>query len=105
MESIDGAGSITLSVAPRERDRLSISISDTGCGMEADKIERIFSPDYTTKEKGLGLGLPLAHEIILGHGGELRVTSRPGAGTVFEVILPAERGRERKTQKAEGAPV
>lgn len=101
MESIDGEGSITLSVEPRERDRISICISDTGCGMTADKIERIFSPDYTTKEKGLGLGLPLANEIILGHGGELRVTSQPGAGTVFEVILPV--GRERKAQKAESA--
>ena len=103
LESIDGGGSITISVEPRERDRFSIKISDTGCGMTPEEMKRIFSPDYTTKEKGLGLGLPLAHEIIRGHGGEIHVASREGAGTTFEIILPTDRARERKSQRTEGA--
>jgi signal transduction histidine kinase len=103
LESIDGAGTISLSVEQRERDHFTIRISDTGCGMTPEEMERIFSPDYTTKEKGLGLGLPLAHEIILGHGGQIRVSSRQGAGTTFEVILPADRGKERKERKVEAA--
>ncbi|MBN1383041.1 MAG: ATP-binding protein [Deltaproteobacteria bacterium] len=88
MESISGEGSITLSIENSDKDRLGIKITDTGCGMSSDEIERIFSPEYTTKEKGLGLGLSLAHEIIRGHGGDIQVTSRQGSGTTFKVTLP-----------------
>jgi signal transduction histidine kinase len=95
MESITDRGSITLSVESPDKDRIGIRIKDTGCGMTNDEIERIFSPEYTTKEKGLGLGLALAHEIIRGHGGDIRVTSQPGYGTTFEVILPRERPSDR----------
>ena len=63
--------------------------------MTADEVERIFSPEYTTKEKGLGLGLPLAHEIVRGHSGEINVFSELGKGTTFEIVLPAERPGER----------
>jgi signal transduction histidine kinase len=88
MESITGKGVITIAAGQKDRERIGIRISDTGCGMTAEEVERIFNPEYTTKEKGLGLGLPLAHEIIRGHGGEIRVLSRQGEGTTFEVILP-----------------
>ena len=60
-------------------------------GMTAEEIEKIFNPEYTTKEKGLGLGIPLAMEIIRGHGGDVRVISRKGFGTTFEIILPREK--------------
>jgi signal transduction histidine kinase len=95
MESISGAGNIILSVDAGRRDRISIKISDNGCGMTSEEIERIFNPEYTTKEKGLGLGLPLAHEIIRGHGGEIRVVSQQGEGTTFEIMLPAGRARDK----------
>jgi signal transduction histidine kinase len=62
--------------------------------MTAEEVEKIFNPEYTTKQKGLGLGLSLAHEIIRGHGGEIRVLSREKEGTTFEVILPSERTTE-----------
>lgn len=90
MESISGDGIVTLSARNTEKGRLSIRVSDTGCGMTTEEVERIFNPEYTTKEKGLGLGLTLAHEIIRGHGGEIRVLSRKGSGTTFEILLPAE---------------
>jgi len=96
MESISGNGSIVISVEPSGKGRISIKISDTGCGMTAEEVERIFNPEYTTKEKGLGLGLPLAHEIIRGHGGEIRVFSQQGSGTTFEIILPSEGVNDRK---------
>ena len=95
MESISGAGNIILSVEAGRRDRVSIKISDNGCGMTSEEIERIFNPEYTTKEKGLGLGLPLAHEIIRGHGGEIRVVSQQGEGTTFEIMLPTGRARDK----------
>ncbi len=95
MESISGDGIITLSVRNSEKGCVSIHITDTGCGMTTEEVERIFNPEYTTKEKGLGLGLTLAHEIIRGHGGEIRVLSRKGSGTTFEILLPTERHNDK----------
>ncbi|MDD2672054.1 MAG: ATP-binding protein, partial [Syntrophales bacterium] len=90
MESISGEGTITVSVGRPENGTVGIWISDTGSGLTPEEIERIFNPEYTTKEKGLGLGLPIAHEIIRAHGGEIRVESRVGSGTTFEIRLPAK---------------
>jgi signal transduction histidine kinase len=95
IESISGDGIVTLSIRREEKGRVSIRVADTGCGITAEEVDRIFNPEYTTKEKGLGLGLPLAHEIIRGHGGEIRVLSRKGEGTTFEILLPAERHEEK----------
>ncbi len=77
------------------KNYIVVSITDTGCGMTTEEIEKIFSPEYTTKEKGVGLGVPLASEIIRGHGGDIRVISRKGEGTTFEIVLPQERFNER----------
>ena len=101
MESISGEGTVTISVRKPVDGRVSIRITDTGCGMTSEEVDRIFNPEYTTKEKGLGLGLPLAHEIIRGHGGEIRVLSRKESGTTFEVLLPAERHSNGKGVKSE----
>ena len=91
MESITGEGIITITVDKESKNYILISISDTGCGMTSEEIDKIFSPEYTTKEKGLGLGIPLAMEIIRGHGGDVRVISRRSEGTTFEIILPREK--------------
>jgi len=88
MESIPGRGSITLSVEQEAKELARVRISDTGGGLSSEEMEQIFNPDYTTKEKGLGLGLALAHEIIQGHSGEIKVISEPGTGTKFEILLP-----------------
>ena len=101
MESIDGKGVIDITVTQKTKDKISIKVSDTGCGMTSNEVERIFSPEYTTKEKGLGLGLPLAHEIVRGHSGEILVFSEQGSGTTFEIILPAEKVHD-KSFKGEG---
>ena len=94
MESILAEGNIIITVDREGKNYIIVRISDTGCGMTAEEIERIFSPEYTTKEKGLGLGVPLATEIIRGHGGDIRVISRKGEGTTFEVVLPREKVNE-----------
>jgi signal transduction histidine kinase len=101
MESMDGKGVIDITVTQKTKDKISIKVSDTGCGMTSNEVERIFSPEYTTKEKGLGLGLPLAHEIVRGHSGEILVFSEQGSGTTFEIILPAEKVHD-KSFKGEG---
>jgi signal transduction histidine kinase len=88
MESIVGAGSIDIAVEQQAGERAVIRISDTGSGLAPEEVAKIFDPDYTTKEKGLGLGLPIAHEIIRGHGGTIGVQSVVGRGTTFEITLP-----------------
>ncbi len=94
MESITGTGEITIAVNRKDKGHVVISISDTGCGISPEEIEQIFNPEYTTKEKGLGLGLALAHEIIRGHGGEIQIFSTPQVGTTFEIMLPAAKSTE-----------
>jgi signal transduction histidine kinase len=88
IESISGGGSIHISLSPEDKEWISIRITDTGTGLNPTEIKQIFDPDYTTKEKGLGLGLPLAHEIIRGHGGVIQVNSRRDEGTTFQITLP-----------------
>jgi signal transduction histidine kinase len=90
LESISGEGLVTVSMGRKSKDSVSIKVSDMGSGLSPDEIEHIFDLDYTTKDKGLGLGLALAHEIIQGHGGEIHVTSQPGEETTFEIVLPFE---------------
>ena len=100
MESITGAGEITIAVKRMDKGHVVISIADTGCGISPEEMEQIFNPEYTTKEKGLGLGLALAHEIIRGHGGEIRIFSTPRVGTTFEIMLPTAKAAEASNNRA-----
>jgi len=97
MESITTDGKIFVTVEKEGKNHIVVKISDNGCGMTTEEIEKIFNPEYTTKEKGVGLGIPLANEIIRGHGGEIRVISRKGEGTTFEVVLPLESFNEKSS--------
>ena len=66
-----------------------IAISDTGVGMPAEVIEHAFEPFYTTKGvQGTGLGLALTKRFIELHGGQIRIASEPGMGSVFTLVLP-----------------
>jgi signal transduction histidine kinase len=65
-----------------------LHVIDTGPGIPADAIERIFQPYYTTKAGGSGLGLPTARRLIEAHDGRLEVHSEPGKGTDFSIVLP-----------------
>ena len=87
-EAMPGTGTLTVSVKNRPHRRVGITIADTGAGIPAGDLERIFSPEYSTKEKGLGLGLAIALQIIRAHDGDLKVASTPGRGTAFEILLP-----------------
>ena len=81
-------GRVTLSVAP-VGERVRVQIADTGQGIAAENLDRIFNPFFTTRREGTGLGLAITQRIIKGHGGEIEVESRPGEGTTFIVWLLA----------------
>jgi signal transduction histidine kinase len=69
-----------------------LAVEDSGAGMPPQVVERVFEPFFTTKGvgEGTGLGLAVVHGIVSGHGGTIRVESRPGQGTRFEVWLPLD---------------
>ena len=68
---------------------VEIRVEDTGEGIASEDVARIFTPFFTTKERGTGLGLAQAQKAVVAHGGRIEVDSRPGAGTVFRIVLPA----------------
>ena len=74
-------------VSTSQQDRVTVVIKDTGAGIPADELYRIFEPFYTTKPRGLGLGLVNVKNIVEGHGGTVRVESEVGVGTTFFVGL------------------
>jgi signal transduction histidine kinase len=70
---------------------IRIAVSDTGHGIPPDRLSRIFDPFYTTKEKGVGLGMAITHRIVEDHKGTIDVASQVGKGTTFTVHVPASR--------------
>jgi two-component system, cell cycle sensor histidine kinase and response regulator CckA len=86
-----------------ERRYVHVSFADTGVGIPAENLQRIYDPYYTTKEGGTGLGLTTAYSVIKKHGGFLRCESVVGAGTVFHIYLPACAGPS-SVEKARSTP-
>ena len=85
----ESGGEIILSDAQID-GRAVIDVIDTGRGMEAETVGRIFDAYYSTKRTGTGLGLAISRRIIREHGGDIRVTSEPGKGSDFTISLPLE---------------
>ena len=88
VEAMPGEGRLVISVA-RELNELVIKVSDTGVGIPEESRERIFSPLYTTKAGGMGLGLTYCRRAVEAMGGSIDFTSDVGIGTVFTLKLPA----------------
>jgi two-component system cell cycle sensor histidine kinase/response regulator CckA len=89
-DAIDGPGRVTISTED-DRDRVLLSVADTGCGMDDETTARIFEPFYTTKAagEGTGLGLSTVYAVVDELGGTIDVESGIGAGTTFRISLPA----------------
>ncbi|MGH7389135.1 MAG: ATP-binding protein [Candidatus Rokuibacteriota bacterium] len=110
LDAMPAGGRLTLTTVP-EGDRVRCTVTDTGVGMTDEVRERVFEPFFTTKgARGSGLGLSVAYGILMRHGGDVDVDSRPGEGTVVTIRLPvatpdtAEPGAE-ETAPPRGEPL
>jgi signal transduction histidine kinase len=78
-----------ISISTKKSDNVcKIFVKDNACGMSEDTLSHLFEPLFTTKLKGIGLGLPIVKEIIDAHQGKIIVTSKKNVGTTFEIELP-----------------
>jgi len=92
VHAMSPAGGRLTITARAEGGDVWLDIEDTGCGMSAEQVARVFEPFYTTKSRGLGLGMPYARKIVEQHAGEIQVESRLGEGTRIQVRLPRAEG-------------
>ena len=90
-QAIEPAGTIRVQTS-RASDGVLVRVTDDGCGMGPEVLERVFDPFFTTKDvgEGTGLGLAISYQIVRSHGGEIRIDSVPGKGTGVRVYLPME---------------
>jgi signal transduction histidine kinase len=89
----DPGGKISISCnGPDARDAVTIAVSDTGVGIPAEELEKVFEPFFTTRETGTGLGLSITSGIVAQHGGSMEVKSTVGQGTTFTIRLPRRQG-------------
>ncbi|MGH6975739.1 MAG: sensor histidine kinase, partial [Stellaceae bacterium] len=101
-------GEIDITVTLSERGEAVIRVSDTGVGIPADSIERVFRPfervrgDANRKVEGTGLGLSITRGLVQLHGGEITLQSRVGEGTIVTVVLPAKRVVDNAQDRREG---
>lgn len=98
LEAMPEGGQLTLTTRAGD-GVLETTVADTGVGIPADLLHRIMEPLYSTKARGLGLGLPIARAILEKNGGSLRVTSEPGRGTAFTVFLQTDAAEENATKE------
>ena len=89
----DAKGAVTIELL-RSGANAELRVRDTGPGIAPDVQARLFTPFFTTKAEGTGLGLPIVHTIVKSHGGDIFVSSSPAAGTTFTVKLPLLRPQQ-----------
>ena len=91
VEAINGAGGrVSIKLSNAEANSVKVEITDSGCGIAADDISKVFEPYFSTKETGTGLGLAIVKKAVDDHGGTISVASKEGDGTTFTIILPAK---------------
>jgi signal transduction histidine kinase/uncharacterized protein YigA (DUF484 family) len=98
-EAMKGKGTLSLRVRPVAKNGstfVRIEVEDTGSGIDPENLHNIFNPFYSTKESGMGLGLPFVYKIIASHQGQIEVDNRPGEGVTFIITLPAAREEEKR---------
>ena len=96
IESMTAIGDRTRRLLIRSREQqagqILVSIQDSGIGVNADVMDRLFEPFFTTRSQGIGMGLPISRSIVEAHGGRLWAESTAGEGSVFQFTLPNANG-------------
>jgi signal transduction histidine kinase len=87
-QAMPNGGALTISTQS-EATWVKLSVADTGVGMATGTLEKIFEPLYTTKAKGIGLGLAVSKNLVEVNGGTIEVESVEGRGTTFTLTLPS----------------
>jgi signal transduction histidine kinase len=87
VEAMPEGGNLTIR-SKAMKDKVRIAFSDTGPGMSKEVLDRIFVPLFTTKAKGMGLGLSICKRIVEAHGGSIAAESTLGKGTTFTMTIP-----------------
>ncbi|MBS0626121.1 MAG: two-component sensor histidine kinase [Verrucomicrobia bacterium] len=90
IQAMPNGGALSLVLMKREASCL-IEVSDTGIGMDEEQMAKLFSPFFTTKAQGTGIGLVEAQKIVQAHFGSIEARSQPGRGTTFTITLPLKR--------------
>jgi two-component system sensor histidine kinase HydH len=90
IQAMADGGSLGVSCDQDDQGFVSITVSDTGDGIEAEHLSQIFNPYFTTKNRGTGLGLAIVHKIVEAHEGHLSVDSVPGRGTRMIIRIPCQ---------------
>jgi signal transduction histidine kinase len=96
MEAMDSTAgrprALAVGARPLEGGEVEVAVSDSGPGIPAEDVERIFENFYTTKPGGMGMGLSICRDIVAAHGGRVHAENRAGGGAVLRIVLPVERG-------------
>jgi signal transduction histidine kinase len=92
VQAMNGAGTLTLRGQLEHPDRVRLDVRDTGAGITPDDARRIFEPLFTTKARGIGLGLAVSRTLVHANGGDITFASEPGRGTTFTLRLPISNG-------------
>jgi len=87
MQAVERKGRIEVSAETQEGS-IVVKVLDNGSGIPGERLATIFDPYFTTKPEGSGLGLWIAQQIVIGHGGSLKAENAPGGGAVFVMRLP-----------------
>jgi len=99
IQAMPNGGKLTINSSLDEDGWVRVSVQDSGCGIAPENLEKLFTPFFTTKEqgKGVGLGLAVSYGIIERHGGRIEVQSEVGKGSTFIVYLPAYKEKVQPT--------
>jgi two-component system sensor kinase FixL len=88
MESSQNSREILVSTSRKDTDTIMVEVSDSGCGIPAENMAKLFSHFFTSKPDGLGMGLSISRSIIEAHGGRLEFKNNPGRGVKFYFTIP-----------------
>jgi signal transduction histidine kinase len=102
IEAMPEGGVLTINTRYKESEKeVELVIGDTGIGISEETLSQVFQPFFTTKDKGLGLGLNIVQKFVKEHGGYITITSTPGMGTQVTLVFPVDIDKVPEAKKEE----